>query len=126
MLYKKLYFFGFTLWKRNNVKYFFRLDDTYKIYFCSNKKEAIKKGLGDANSEVFIWGKRDFKDIEFFCKQHNIQINRVEDGFVRSFSLGSDLTKAYSLVVDSRGIYFDPTISSDLEYILQTYNLLRQ
>jgi len=31
------------------------------------------------------------------------------------------LTKAYSLVVDERGIYFDPTTESDLEYILKTY-----
>ena len=41
---------------------------------------------------------------------------------MRSVSLGSDLTKAYSLVVDRRGIYFDPTQESDLEYLLNTYD----
>jgi capsular polysaccharide export protein len=40
---------------------------------------------------------------------------------VRSVSLGSDLTKAYSLVVDSRGIFFDPSTESDLEHLLNTY-----
>jgi len=45
---------------------------------------------------------------------------RVEDGFIRSIGLGSDLTQPYSLVIDSKGIYFDPTRESDLEHILQT------
>ena len=44
---------------------------------------------------------------------------RVEDGFVRSVGLGSDLIPPMSLVVDKRGMYFDPTRPSDLEHLLQ-------
>lgn len=45
---------------------------------------------------------------------------RVEDGFLRSVGLGADLVPPLSLVFDTRGIYFDATICSDLEHILQT------
>ena len=44
---------------------------------------------------------------------------RVEDGFVRSVGLGSDLIPPMSLVLDKQGMYFDPTRPSDLEHLLQ-------
>ncbi len=46
----------------------------------------------------------------------------LEDGFIRSVGLGSDLTQPYSLVIDRRGIYFDPTKESDLEYLLNFHH----
>jgi capsular polysaccharide export protein len=44
----------------------------------------------------------------------------MEDGFIRSVGLGSNLYPPLSVAVDSRGIYYDPTRPSDLEHILQT------
>ncbi|WP_456488579.1 capsular polysaccharide biosynthesis protein [Caminibacter pacificus] len=116
----KLYFFGFSFWKRANTKRFFKPLRSNKIFFCKNLSHAKKKGL-DKNSKIFIWGKKDFGEIEEYAKEKKLQVFRVEDGFIRSVTLGSDLTKAYSLVVDSRGIYFDPTSESDLEWILNNY-----
>ncbi|MFX0546478.1 capsular polysaccharide biosynthesis protein [Roseovarius sp. S1116L3] len=40
---------------------------------------------------------------------------RVEDGFLRSRGLGAELVPPLSLVLDVRGIYYDPTRPSDLE-----------
>ena len=115
-----LYFFGFSRWKRKNIKLFFPLERN-KIFFCSSLEEAKQKGLnGDA--KIYIWGKKAFDEVEAYAKEKEIIIHRVEDGFVRSVSLGSDLSKAYSLVVDTRGIYFDATQESDLEHILNTYD----
>ena len=115
-----LYFFGFSRWKRKNVQFFFPSLTNRKIVFCSTLEEAKKKGL-NSQSKIYIWGKKPFVKLETYAKEQKLQVLRVEDGFVRSVSLGSDLTKAYSLVVDSRGIYFDPTQESDLEYLLNTY-----
>ncbi len=75
----------------------------------------------DNKSKIFIWGKKRFTDVEEFANKIDIPIFRVEDGFIRSIMLGSDLTKAYSLVIDSKGIYFDSTVESDLEHILNNY-----
>lgn len=44
----------------------------------------------------------------------------IEDGFIRSVGLGSDLIRPLSLVLDERGIYFDATCPSDLEHMLAT------
>ncbi len=43
---------------------------------------------------------------------------RIEDGFLHSSGLGSDIVAPCSQVVDTRGIYFDPTAPSDLTEIL--------
>lgn len=111
------YFFGFSRWKRKNTLPFF---PRAKIYFCATLEDSIQKGL-NKQSKIYIWGKKPFAEVEQYAKEHNVSLYRVEDGFIRSVSLGSDLTKAYSLVVDSRGIYFDPTQESDLEHILNTF-----
>ena len=115
----KLYFFGFSKWKRRFTLPFFHALKNNHIIFSSTLKNAIHKGL-DIDSKIYIWGKKPFPDVENYAKKKSIPLYRVEDGFIRSVSLGSDLTKAYSLVVDSKGIYFDPTQESDLEYILNT------
>ncbi|KAB0644988.1 capsular biosynthesis protein [Burkholderia latens] len=43
---------------------------------------------------------------------------RIEDGFVHSLGLGSDIVAPCSQVIDARGIYFDPTVPNDLTEIL--------
>ncbi len=111
----KLYFFGFSHWKRHFIKAFFVTEG--EIVFCQTLDEAHAKGM-KTDSPVYIWGKKPFVEVEAYIKENRSPLYRVEDGFIRSVSLGSDLTKAYSLVVDSRGIYFDPHTESDLEVML--------
>ena len=58
--------------------------------------------------------------MQFIAQRHHLKLLRMEDGFIRSVGLGSDLTVPGSLVVDSQGIYDDPRQPSDLETLLQT------
>lgn len=51
---------------------------------------------------------------------------RMEDGFVRSVGLGSDLIAPLSFVLDGRGIYFDPGQPNDLEAILASRDFTDQ
>jgi len=118
---KSMYFFGFSRWKRKYIIPFFPFSKKSSMYFCTTLDEALNKGL-DTNSSIYIWGKKSFNTIESHAESHFIHIVRVEDGFVRSVSLGSDLTKAYSIVVDTQGIYFNPHSKSDLETLLNTYH----
>lgn len=46
---------------------------------------------------------------------------RLEDGFLRSVGLGTDLTTPLSWVKDTRGIYYDAKRPSDLEHLLATH-----
>jgi len=48
------------------------------------------------------------------------RVVRVEDGFIRSAGLGSDLIAPRSLVIDRAGIYFDAHGGSELLNLLQT------
>jgi capsular polysaccharide export protein len=43
---------------------------------------------------------------------------RLEDGFLRSAGLGARLHQPHSIVVDRRGVHFDPHAPSDLEHLL--------
>ena len=123
---KRAYFFGFSRWKHGFVRAFFTEYAPKSIVFInpifsSHLKLALKKGL-DAHSHIYFWGRKSFFEVEEFARQNGIQIFRVEDGFIRSIGLGSDLTRPYSQVVDKRGIYFDPTCESDLEHYLNFYD----
>jgi capsular polysaccharide export protein len=124
------FLFGFSRWKHKFIKPFFADRSHQGLHFInpvfgqSCLKKAQQKGLNSKSIRpiFYIWGRRDFAEVEAYAQQNNIQIYRVEDGFIRSNSLGSDLTQPYSLVIDSQGIYFDPTQPSDLEKLLQTYD----
>ncbi len=57
-----------------------------------------------------------------FAEQHHIPLLRMEDGFIRSVGLGSNLVPPLSLVTDDMSIYFNAETPSRLEYILQNQN----
>lgn len=50
---------------------------------------------------------------------------RVEDGFLRSRGLGAALVPPVSLVLDGRGIYYDPSTPSDLDRLIAARMRLR-
>lgn len=56
-------------------------------------------------------------DANGICNRNFITV-RVEDGFIRSNGLGSNFYDPYSLIFDNNGIYYDPSMTSDLELIL--------
>ncbi|EAH9952219.1 capsular polysaccharide biosynthesis protein [Campylobacter lari] len=112
-----LYFLGFTLWKRWFMKPFFKAKNN-KIIFLNSLDELYKAKL-NSEDKIFIWGKKYDKTL--LAKDFSNEIFLVEDGFLRSVFLGSDLTRPFSLIVDSKGLYVDPSKPSDLEDILQNY-----
>jgi len=122
----KAYFFGFSRWKHGFIKPFFHEYESQNLIFINpifskHLVLALKKGL-DKDAHIYIWGRKSFEEVECFAQENGIEIFRVEDGFIRSVGLGSDLTQPYSQVVDKRGIYFDPTQESDLEHYLEYYD----
>ncbi|WP_082729614.1 capsular polysaccharide export protein, LipB/KpsS family [Burkholderia sp. FL-7-2-10-S1-D7] len=62
---------------------------------------------------VALWGARDTH--RSFTP---IPIVRIEDGFIHSTGLGSDMKAPYSQVIDCTGIYFDASKPNDLLAIL--------
>lgn len=118
---------GFTLWKRHFIKPFFKAKNN-EIIFLNSIKSLVRYKLKE-DDKFFIWGKKDDENtlknlLLTKAKEQNLtnftpKISSVEDGFIRSISLGSDLTRPFSLIVDDKGLYIDPNKPSKLEELLQ-------
>ncbi|EFS2182707.1 capsular polysaccharide biosynthesis protein [Campylobacter jejuni] len=123
----KLFMLGFTLWKRHFIKPFFNAKDN-EIIFLNSIKSLVRYKLKE-DDKFFIWGKKydenTLKNLLLVkAKEQNLtnftpKVSLVEDGFIRSISLGSDLTRPFSLIVDDKGLYIDPNKPSKLEELLQ-------
>ncbi|WP_368300142.1 capsular polysaccharide biosynthesis protein [Kluyvera sichuanensis] len=99
---------GMTLWKSSVVKPFLRTTDN-QVSFSRRSKEA---------TACIVWGIQGEARWKDKAAEGNLPIWRMEDGFLRSSGLGSDLLPPLSLVLDKTGIYYDATRPSDLEKLL--------
>lgn len=112
-----LFCFGFYPWKRPHVRRF--LDGQgRRVEFVWTVRAARHRGFG-ANDGVVVWGCEEKPAITRLAQAHGAPLFRLEDGFLRSVGLGSDFHAPASLVLDGRGIHYDPSRASDLEVLLQ-------
>ncbi|MBF4103151.1 hypothetical protein INT80_15060 [Gallibacterium anatis] len=75
-----------------------------RLHFVHSLAKFKKIQLHE-NAKFFALGARN-PEVISYAEQHNIPIWRMEDGFIRSVGLGSNLVAPLSLVVDPLGIYF--------------------
>ena len=113
----KLFCFGFGLWKHRFVRAYLS-GETRHVRFCKTAWDARLRGF-DASASLLVWGVRDIPAVAHLAREYGVPVWRMEDGFLRSVGLGSDFTTPASLVLDKRGIYFDPAHESDLEHTLE-------
>ncbi len=114
----ELFCFGFQLWKRHYVRPFLNTRGN-RVVFARSLAAAMRKGMS-RESRVLAWGMDEPKAVRDWARREQVPVWRVEDGFIRSVGLGSDLIRPLSLVVDRQGVYFDPGQPSDLETLLNT------
>lgn len=107
---RRLYLVGFSLWKRAFMQAFCR---PLAEELCFVRKPP-KRLTGD--EQVLVWGSR-YPELTSAI--------RVEDGFIRSKGLGSNLCRPSSLSIDPVGIYFDSRSPSGLEQLLNYQELTR-
>lgn len=69
---------------------------------------------------LMFWGATPPAGVADLAQRSGAPLVRIEDGFMRSVGLGSDLIRPRSLVLDTLGIYFDPSQPSALEALLGT------
>lgn len=114
-----LFCFGFQRWKRRYVRPF--LWGAQRVVFARSVRQALRMGM-TAKDPVLVWGHNETADVRTWTTLNGVLPWRIEDGFLRSVGLGSDLIKPISLVVDRTGIYYDPRSPSDLETLLNSYD----
>ncbi len=103
---------GFSPWKKKIVPDYLR-GPVGSLTQLGTMAEAEKIFATQADARLLVWGRRP--EIPPVFQGRAV---RVEDGFIRSKGLGAAFNFPYSWVLDSRGIYFDPTAPSDLEELL--------
>ncbi|MGY6272317.1 capsular polysaccharide biosynthesis protein [Achromobacter denitrificans] len=107
---------GFRRWKAANVRPMLSLR-AGRVAFApdARRARALKPGPDDA---LVHWSTRAPEGLARLAAETGCPLLRMEDGFVRSVGLGSDLIRPLSLALDGRGMYFDPGRPSDLEHTL--------
>ncbi|WP_239479161.1 capsular polysaccharide export protein, LipB/KpsS family [Lichenicola cladoniae] len=117
---------GMSLWKRRRIAQLFaRADATGSPPFHRRAKSAVRAAQsrdGQATGSIAVWSTRVPDGLVAEAASAGVPVARVEDGFIRSLGLGSDLLPPASVIVDRTGVYFDPSGPSDLETILATHS----
>lgn len=118
-----LYCVGMSLWKRAVIKPFFNFPNC-RLHFVSSIEKLQDKPLAK-NARLLIWSQGK-DEVLSYAEKNNLPVLRMEDGFIRSVGLGSNLVAPLSLVVDDLGIYFNAQSPSRLEQILQNHTFTAQ
>lgn len=107
---------GMALWKRRDISRFFHNGSRSVPFFAGARRPTqFAKKHGGA---VAVWATKETLELAASTSEAGVPMYRVEDGFIRSRGLGSDLYPPMSIVVDRHGMYYDPTSGSDLEVLL--------
>jgi len=107
---------GMAWWKRSEIRRFL-WSPQHPLRLVSQPRRALAAAQHGGGS-LAIWPSRVSPALLAEAARRDVPIVRVEDGFLRSVGLGSNLVPPSSIVVDARGIHFDPSGPSDLEVIL--------
>ncbi|WCM29902.1 beta-3-deoxy-D-manno-oct-2-ulosonic acid transferase [Sphingomonas sp. QA11] len=107
---------GFSWWKRREIARFLWTPE-HPLRFFRSARRALAHAERHGGA-VAIWPSRVPDGMAASAAARNVSLVRVEDGFVRSVGLGSNLVPPSSVAVDRRGIHYDPARPSDLELLL--------
>ncbi|WP_423455407.1 capsular polysaccharide biosynthesis protein [Ottowia sp. VDI28] len=114
----RLILVGFRRWKAAQVKAMLELH-AGQVVFAGDAAAAAALQPAE-NDHLIWWGATPPEGVRELAQATGVRVLRMEDGFVRSVGLGSDLIPPQSFVLDAAGIYFDPSQPSELEILLNT------
>lgn len=112
-----VYCVGMSWWKRSVVSPFVKTPSN-RLVFVRDAAQLAHR-LSRQPGRVVVWG-LVHEAVSRVASQYGAAVCRIEDGFLRSVGLGSDLRAPLSLALDDVGIYYDPFSNSRLERLLAT------
>ncbi|QJF50677.1 capsular polysaccharide biosynthesis protein [Roseobacter ponti] len=84
----------------------------------------VKLGAPGEGDAVGVWGQSPTAHRgEAVAEQRGTPVIRIEDAFLRSLHPGRAGEPTAGLLIDKRGVHFDPSVVSDLEELLATHPL---
>lgn len=119
-------FFGFSEWKYSFIKKIFGGDCYFFTTKDANHKGFIRlfeKKINFVNN-IYVWSYNDPYWLSSLCLSLKKDFYRIEDGFIRSNSLGAKKSAPKSLVIDRSGLmYFDAARESQLHNMIRNLSL---
>lgn len=97
------YCVGLSLWKRAVLKPFLSHPSS-RLHFVADAV-ALRRQLRQAPGRVVVWG-MGRPDVQDTAAEFGAPLLRLEDGFIRSVGLGSNLRAPSSLALDEEGLYY--------------------
>lgn len=116
------YCVDFHLARKKFIKPYLKTEKN-RVFFI--RSSSLKNFTYSQRAAFVVWGNRNRKRVLEKIQDQSLIIT-VEDGFIRSYGLGSEFTPPFSLVFDKRGIYYNPNEESELEYILNNYEFSQE
>lgn len=107
---------GIAWWKRREIANFLWTPE-HPLRFFRSERRAIAQAAR-ADGAIAVWPSRISPAMISEARARRVPLVRIEDGFVRSVGLGSQLVPPSSVTVDRLGIHYDPEEPSDLETLL--------
>jgi capsular polysaccharide export protein len=115
---RRFFCLGFAWWKRLFVRRYLSAPGN-QVRFVRSVRQLRAADVSSTDTTLVWWASRSAPGLEAFARERNLPLWRMEDGFLRSVQLGSDLSAPGSLVLDRSGVYYDPSTPSELELILE-------
>lgn len=103
---------GFAFWKQAHVAAL--LWDGSRPFHFLRGADGVEAG-----EAIAAWRSKISPAAVSKLEQKKCVIIEVEDGFLRSHGLGADCIPPLSITVDRLGAHFDPSRSSELEWLLE-------
>ncbi len=119
-------FFGFSEWKHSFIKKIFGGDCCFFTTKDANSSDFFRLFAEKIKlvNNIYVWSYNDPYWLSSFCLSLDKKFCRVEDGFIRSNSLGAKRSAPKSLVIDNSGImYFDAVRESQLHSLIRNLSL---
>ncbi len=110
---------GFRLWKHEQARAFLASTGGSLEFF--RREQAAVDAAAARRGRVVVWSSKENARLAALCRERQVPLIRMEDGFIRSKGLGSDFIRPGSLVLDDLGIYYNPQQPSRLERLLRDW-----
>jgi capsular polysaccharide export protein len=108
--------YGFSRWKRPFVRRYFKVPNR-PVEVSYSVADAVARAAGQKR-DLAIWASKETPELRDMCKDRDVRLWRVEDGFIRSVGLGAAKLAPVSLVMDDLGVHYDPARPSRLERLI--------
>jgi capsular polysaccharide export protein len=107
---------GVSFWKRRRIAQLLTVGEGSPPFALS--ASAALRLAGRTGGAIALWPSQAPGRLIARAASAAAAVCRIEDGFIRSSGLGCEFLPPASIILDRRGVYYDPAQPSDLEIIL--------